>query len=122
MANARVLVVDDDPLIREILEGLLADSCELALACDGPEALKLAEQDCPAVVLLDVMMPGMDGYEVCRRLRQLPGLEATRIILVSGNIPNSEYLGGPPSGADDFLLKPFDFTELFSKVEGAAPL
>ena len=118
VANARVLVVDDDPLIRDIMEGLLGDSYELALASGGAEALEMAEKLCPAVVLLDVMMPGMDGHEVCRRMRQVACLGATKIILVSGNIPDDDHLGGPPSGADDFVLKPFDFGELVRKIEG----
>ena len=121
MPKARILVVDDDPVIREIMEGLLCDDYDVTAAASGEEALTTAESLRPAVVLLDIVMPGIDGYEACRRLRQLDELAATKVILVSGGVPSPEYLGGPPTGADDFLLKPFDFADLFSKIEGVLP-
>lgn len=77
-------VDDDDPRIREIMDGLLGDSYELSLASCGTEALQLAEKLCPR----------------------------------SGNIPDDDRLGGPPSGADGYLLKPFEFGDLFATIEG----
>lgn len=122
MRQERVLIVDDDPLVLEILDGLLGDSYELTTAASGEEALETAVKLQPDLVLMDVMMDGIDGYETCRRMRELECLKSTKIILVSGNMPGvgqpSAPAIGDASGPDDYLVKPFDFAQLFEKVEG----
>lgn len=116
MRNERVLIVDDDPLIREILRELLADNYELMLAASGEEALESAVTFRPDLILMDVSMEGMSGYEACRRLRKLASLAAVKIILLSGGILSDEP-EGLAAGADDCVGKPFDPGELFDKME-----
>ncbi|MGH9361080.1 MAG: response regulator, partial [Thermoanaerobaculia bacterium] len=112
----RILVVDDDPINVCILEEILAEQYELATAGNGEEALEKAPAFKPDLVLLDIMMPGIDGYEVCRRLKSNPRLRDAKVILVSAKAMLSERLEGYESGADDYLTKPFDDAELMAKV------
>ena len=112
-----ILIVDDTETGREILEALLQSSTyQLAFACNGPEALTKAEELTPDLILLDVMMPGMDGFEVCRRLRTNPRLADIPIILVTALDDRQARLHGIEAGADDFVTKPFDHAELRARV------
>jgi CheY-like chemotaxis protein/nitrogen-specific signal transduction histidine kinase len=111
------LIVDDTETGREILEALLQSSTyQLAFAANGPEALLKAEALTPDLILLDVMMPGMDGFEVCRRLRSNPRLAEIPIILVTALDDRQSRLQGIEAGADDFVTKPFDHAELRARV------
>jgi CheY-like chemotaxis protein len=111
------LIVDDTETGREILEALLQSSTyQLAFASNGPEALLKAEALTPDLILLDVMMPGMDGFEVCRRLRSNPRLAEIPIILVTALDDRQSRLQGIEAGADDFVTKPFDHAELRARV------
>jgi CheY-like chemotaxis protein/nitrogen-specific signal transduction histidine kinase len=111
------LIVDDTETGREILEALLQSSTyQLAFASNGPEALLKAEELTPDLILLDVMMPGMDGFEVCRRLRSNPRLAEIPIILVTALDDRQSRLQGIEAGADDFVTKPFDHAELRARV------
>ncbi len=112
----RILIVDDHPNNVMILEDVLGDDYILATAATGEEALTLAETFRPALVLLDIMMPGIDGYETCRRLRASPSLRHTKIMMVSAKSMVAERLEGYEAGADDYVTKPFDFEELREKV------
>ncbi|MBX3010359.1 MAG: response regulator [Caldilineaceae bacterium] len=112
-----ILIVDDTETGREILEALLQSPVyQLAFACNGPEALEKAEELTPDLLLLDVMMPGMDGFEVCRRLRANPRLANIPIILVTALDDRQSRLQGIEAGADDFVTKPFDHAELRARV------
>jgi len=112
-----ILIVDDTETGREILEALLySPAYQLAFASNGPEALKQAEELTPDLILLDVMMPGMDGFEVCRRLRANPRLAHIPIILVTALDDRQSRLQGIEAGADDFVTKPFDHAELRARV------
>lgn len=116
-AKSIILIVDDTETGREILEALLQSSTyQLAFACNGPEALLKAEEVTPDLILLDVMMPGMDGFEVCRRLRSNPRLAEIPIILVTALDDRQSRLQGIEAGADDFVTKPFDHAELRARV------
>jgi CheY-like chemotaxis protein len=110
--------VDDNPINLGILEEILAGDYQLKFAQTGQEAIRLAAQSPPAVVLLDVMMPGMDGLEICRRLREMPGLSHTTIIMVSAKAMPSERDAGLRAGADDYITKPFDEVELLQALRG----
>jgi signal transduction histidine kinase len=114
----RILIVDDHPTNIAVLEELLGDTYELAIATSGEEALAMAPDFHPALILLDVMMPGISGYETCRRLRALPlpACRMPKIILVSAKAMVSERLQGYEAGADDYVTKPFDAQELLAKV------
>lgn len=112
-----ILIVDDTETGREILEALLSlPVYQLAFACNGPEALAKAAELTPDLILLDVMMPGMDGFEVCRRLRANPRLAEIPIILVTALDDRQSRLQGIEAGADDFVTKPFDHAELRARV------
>lgn len=112
-----ILVVDDSPAGRETLQALLfADAYEVHFATDGLRALAMAAQLRPDLILLDVMMPGIDGFEVCRRLRANPDLTHIPVIMVTALDDRSSRLQGIESGADDFVSKPFDSGELRARV------
>lgn len=114
----RLLVVDDEPSGREILNDILeTQGYEITSASHGAEALELAAAFDPDLVLLDVMMPGMDGFEVCRRLRADPALADVAIVLITALDDRASRLRGIEAGADDFLSKPFDRIELRARVQ-----
>jgi two-component system, sensor histidine kinase and response regulator len=116
MRSDTILAVDDDPLNRAILEELLGDTCHLVLVESGEEALRVAPALRPDLVLLDIMMPGMDGYETCRQMRGRKELAFTKIVLVSARAMLAERLRDYSSGADDYVVKPFDHEELKAKI------
>jgi DNA-binding response OmpR family regulator len=114
----RLLIVDDEPTGREILNDILeTQGYEIASASHGAAALELAAAFDPDLVLLDVMMPGMDGFEVCRRLRANPALADVAIVLITALDDRASRLRGIEAGADDFLSKPFDRVELRGRVQ-----
>lgn len=112
----RVLIVDDDPMNLDFLRDVLEDSYELNYAADGHVALQLAESFLPEIILTDIMMPNVDGYELCRRIRQNSLYDMTKILLVSGQSSIDERLKGYNVGADDYLARPFDVEELQAKL------
>jgi CheY-like chemotaxis protein len=116
MHNGKILIVDDDPMIRTIMEEMLGDTYELTMAASGVEALESAEKFRPHLILMDMRMPGIDGCETCRQMRERESLRPAKIVLVSGEIVESERLRGLASGADDYITKPFDFAGLLAKV------
>ena len=110
----RILIVDDHPTNIAILEEILGDDYPLKTATCGEEALAPDFQ--PALILLDIMMPGIGGYETCRRLRAHPTLRHTKILMVSAKAMVAERLQGYEAGADEYITKPFDEEELAAKV------
>lgn len=115
-ARARVLIVDDHPMNAEILRKLLRNDYELAVAANGEECLRLVEQFAPHVVILDIMMPGTDGYAICRQLKSERPERFLQVILCSGRGSVGERLRGYENLADDYVVKPFDHGELMAKV------
>jgi putative two-component system response regulator len=115
----RVIAVDDDITNLAIIRETIGDRCDLRTALDGETAIQLARDFRPNVVLLDIMMPLMDGYEVCRRIRKDPIAKYCQIILVSAKTEVGDRLKGYEVGADDYLTKPFVDDELEAKVEVA---
>ncbi len=112
----RVLIVDDKPNNRALMKEILIDDFQVKTAETGEEALRIAPGFLPGVILLDIIMPGIDGYQTCRRLREIPELRGTKIIMVSAKATTSERLQGYDVGADDYLVKPFNADELLAKV------
>jgi class 3 adenylate cyclase len=116
-ALARLLVVDDTAQNVKLLRDLLnAKGYEVLTASSGAEALALVEQRQPDLVLLDVVMPGMSGYEVCRRLRGNPATATLPVVMVTALDPGEERIKGIEAGADDFLTKPINQPELLARV------
>ncbi len=114
MAAGRVLVVDDEPLIVEMVtEALTRQGYKVESASTGPEALALAERGMPDVIVLDIMLPGLDGLEVCRRLRSKSDVP---IIILSAKTEEIDRVVGLELGADDYLPKPFSPRELVARI------
>ncbi len=110
----KVLVVDDEPAVRDLMIAVLEDEGYTVIAADsGRQALDLLTEERPDLVLLDIMMPGMDGREVYRRLRQLPGLEVTPVILVSA----AAQPGAIDPRTTAFLPKPFELEEFLTTID-----
>ncbi len=116
----KFLIVDDEYVCRTKLEAILRESlgkdCDVKIAETGEKALEITRDFRPDLILLDVEMPGIDGYETCRRIREYPTLRHTKIIMVSTKIMISERLKGYEVGADDYVTKPFNSDELLAKV------
>ena len=112
----RILGVDDDPLNRIILADYLEEDYEVTLAESGEHCLEILETMHPDLILLDIMMPGINGYEVCQQVRADQRLRHTKIILISAKALPEERLKGYEVGANDYVTKPFSGDELLAKV------
>ncbi len=121
--TARVLVVDDIPANVKLLEARLsAEYFDVLTACSGEEALEICERERVDVVLLDVMMPEMDGFETCRRIKANPKTHHVPVVLVTALDQVSDKVRGLQGGADDFLTKPVDEIALVTRVKNLARL
>jgi two-component system OmpR family response regulator len=111
----RVLVVDDEPNIRELVQvALKFHGCAVTTGATGNDALRLAERDQPDLIVLDVMLPDIDGFEVCRRLRA--GDNEVPIIFLTARDTTSESITGLALGGDDYITKPFSVEALVARV------
>ncbi|HVN89664.1 MAG TPA: response regulator [Candidatus Binataceae bacterium] len=110
MSKRRILIVDvdDNPTNVAILEEILCDHFSLETAGSGEEAISKGIEFRPELILLDIMMPGMNGYETCRKMRATPILRHSKIIMVSAKAMVSERIEGYEAGADDYITKPFE--------------
>jgi PleD family two-component response regulator len=114
-----ILVVDDDPDVARFVEvNLRSAGYDVNVASNGEEALERAVELRPDLVLLDVMMPKLDGFEVAQRLRRDPRTSASSIIMLTAKALSSDKVLGLSSGADDYIIKPFDPVELLARVKG----
>ncbi len=112
----RVLIVDDEKAIVDILEyNLQRDGYETLKAYDGPEGLRMAREESPDLLLLDVMLPGMDGFEVCRTLREENN--DVPIVMITAREEETDKVFGLENGADDYVTKPFSMRELLARVK-----
>jgi DNA-binding response OmpR family regulator len=115
--NNVVLVADDEPSTRELVSNHLRNrGYQVVEASDGDEAWSLAEEHLPNLVILDVMMPGMSGWEVCRRIREAVSLAHTGVIMLTGIGEHLNAMTSPLYGADAYVDKPFEFRDLDEKV------
>jgi two-component system sensor histidine kinase/response regulator len=112
----KILAVDDDAVDIMTIERLLGEQYELRTATTGQEALDVAADFRPDIILLDNMMPGLDGGQVCRQIRADSGLRHTKIIMLSGKSMVSERIEAYEAGADDYVTKPFNKDELLAKI------
>ena len=113
----KILAVDDDPTNLAIIEELLGDEYDVTMLSDARTALDTAKQLKPSLVLLDIMMPVVNGYELCRMLRAERTLRHIKVILVSGNAKIEERARGFEAGADDYIVKPFSPDEFRAKMQ-----
>src|SRR6476469_10657353 len=119
-ATPVVLVADDEPSMLALVgQHIKTMGYEVLEASDGEQAWALAQEHLPDLVILDVMMPGMSGWEVCRKIREDIALAHTAIIMLTGIGENLNELTSPLYGADSYIDKPFKFPELDDKVRGA---
>lgn len=116
-AEQRILIVDDSEMNLEVLEHLLSKNYKLESACSGEVCLEKMQAFCPDLVLLDIMMPGLNGHETCRQIKSNTCGGFTQVILISGRASTEERLEGYRVGADDYMVKPFDHDELLAKVQ-----
>ncbi len=115
-AAATVLVVDDEPIVVEVVSRYLQRAgFHVVTASNGDRAIEAALTGRPALIVLDVMLPGIDGVEVCRRLREDHGVRAP-IILLTARGEEADRIAGLRTGADDYVVKPFSFTVLVSRL------
>lgn len=115
MSEARILVVDDDPKVLSLMRrGLSFAGYTVDLAADGEECLSIARDRPPNLVVLDVMLPGLDGVEVCKRLRSVDRELPILMLTAKGRV--SDRIAGLDAGADDYLIKPFAFDELLARI------
>src|SRR5262245_55776099 len=114
--DKRVLAVDDNPINLEIVAELLGDEYRVKIAQSAAEAIRIAERFQPGIILLDVMMPDMDGLSACQILRKQPGMADSTIIMVSAKAMPYEQAAGLRAGAYTYITKPFDDTELLELI------
>lgn len=115
MSKVRIMVVDDDPrLLRFVRANLESVGYQVLLATDGHQALELIERDQPDIIILDIMLPGMDGFEICRRIR---AFSEVPIMMLTAKGEEADKVKGLELGADDYLTKPFGVQELIARVE-----
>jgi PleD family two-component response regulator len=113
----RVLIADDDPKGAELLEAYLGDSdCDLRIAADGEETLRQVAEWQPDLILLDIMMPRISGFEVCKRLRASPATRNIGVLMITALDQPSDIERAVEAGTDDFLTKPINKSELLLRV------
>jgi DNA-binding response OmpR family regulator len=115
----KILIAEDDAISRRVLEATLINyGYKVVATCDGVEALAaLEKEDAPTLAILDLKMPKMDGLEVCRKIRSIPKLRYTYIILLTNRNSVSDTVVGLQAGADDYIAKPYDRAELRARIQ-----
>lgn len=117
MSTKNVLVIEDDEIVSRTIErSLRGEEFKITVANSGIEGLKIARKIIPDIVILDVVMPGMDGYTVCREMRADPALQDVPILFLTAKIKDEDKIAGFNAGGDDYLSKPFNIDELILRV------
>ncbi len=116
--SKRVLICDDDPVILRLLEvNLELEGYEVLTAHHGEEAFEIASRELPDLVILDIMMPRLDGYQTCQKLKEQPSTEPIPVVFLSAKAQQSDIEKGRSFGVSDYLTKPFDPNDLLDVVE-----
>lgn len=115
----KILIVEDEEVVIDLLCAIFEDPVNYKTfrARDGAEALKIARESSPDIILLDIQLPELNGHEVCKLIKSDPGMSNTKILMLSGMAQNANWLKAHESGADGFIAKPFSSVELIEKVE-----
>ena len=116
LSKCKVLVVDDTEANIDLLVEALGDDYELMVAMEGEETLEMVLEEPPDLILLDIMMPGMDGFEVCEKLKTIPATAQIPFIFLSGKSDKEDIDKGMELGALDYIIKPFDLTDVQDRV------
>jgi putative two-component system response regulator len=123
ISQPKILIVDDEAIARITIEALLSsENYELYFAENGEQALAMAAETLPDIILLDVMMPGLNGFEACKKIRSMPDLAEVPVVLVTALDDRESRLAGLKAGADDFITKPFDIHELLLRIQNMTRL
>ena len=118
MSGEKIVVVEDEPDILEVLSfNLQREGFEVMSVSSGPEGIRMIEQERPDLVLLDLLLPGVDGLDICRHVRSEPELKQTPVIMVTAKGEESDIVLGLGVGADDYIQKPFSPKELVARVK-----
>ena len=117
----KILIVDDEEYILDLLVAVFNGMKDIEILCarDGREALSIAEINVPDIVLLDAKLPKLDGYEVCKYIKENPDTSHTRILMISGMTQNYDVIKAREAGVDDYISKPFTSTLILERVEKA---
>jgi len=117
--NKKILIAEDEDDILELLSAILGDleGYEILCARGGEEALRITQVDNPDIVLLDIQLPNLNGYEVCKLVKSDPTMSRTKVLMMSGMAQNSDWRKAQEVGADGYIIKPFSSIELVEKIE-----
>ena len=115
--DKKILVVEDDPATLRFMEYTLCqEGYQVLLANNGLEGLKKAQTECPDLIILDIMLPGLDGFDICEQLRRQPATAIIPVLMVSAKAHKEDRDTGLRMGADDYLTKPVDPSDILDKV------
>jgi DNA-binding response OmpR family regulator len=118
MAKYRILVVDDEKeIVKNLCMALEMKDYETLSAFDGQEALEVARKEKPDLILLDILMPKLNGYQVCRELKNDEATKSIPIVIVTVKSQESDRFWGKETGADDYMTKPIDLPDLFDRIK-----
>jgi twitching motility two-component system response regulator PilH len=116
--DKKILIVDDSPTVRELItDALKSKGFQILTASDGEKAINIAQKESPNLILLDVVMPGQNGFQVCRQLKTGDLTKDIKVILVTSKNQKSDRFWGLKQGADDYLIKPFEKSDLLKCIE-----
>jgi twitching motility two-component system response regulator PilH len=119
---SRILVVEDSPTVSYIMVDALSKvGYEVLGAADGEEAVRLAIQECPDLILLDVILPKLNGYQVCRRVKSTPETAHIPVVMITSKAKSTDRHWGMEQGADDYIVKPFDTQDLLAIISRFIP-
>lgn len=117
MTNSKILIVEDSPTyLRKIADSLQGTGYEIITAIDGEEALEKAVQENPKLIVLDVILPKKNGFQVCRQLKTSPATQDIKILMMTSKSQDSDRFWGLKQGADDYMTKPYEDEELLSNI------
>lgn len=117
MPTAKILVVEDSPTNMRLITGLLSENgYHILTAIDGEEALSIALEQNPQLMVLDIILPKKNGFQVCRQLKTSPRTQEIKIIMLTSKTQDSDRFWGLKQGADDYMTKPFESDELIGRV------
>lgn len=115
----KILIAEDEEDILELLSAIFGDLGDYEILCarDGEETLRIARVDNPDIILLDIQLPKLNGYEVCKLVKSDPIMSQTKVLMISGMAQNSDWQKAQEAGVDGYIIKPFSSIELVEKVE-----